>query len=895
MRSHLKKIDEFDIASTSLKFFFFIIISFNISYSQESIKIFGVVKDSISEPLDLITVVLLDENNRYITNFRTQNDGKYNFEIPAKKNRYILKYKSLVYKADDVIVNIIKGLNEYQIDVTMYADITELDAVVVKSQQPVKIEKDTITFKVSSFLTKQNEVLEDLLKNLPGIEVDANGVIKVNNQEISKVLIGGDDVFDKNYKIGTKNIDASDIEEVEIIYNFDENSVLRALTDSEHIALNISIKKERQGAIYGKTNIGYGNDKNYLADLTLFNLNNNLKTFLISKTNTTGRKAIENLNGSMFNRSGNNYFEDYRDFSENVINTDVIASSGELNESYINDNTSYFNSLHLLTKPKKNIHVRSIFYFLSDNVKRQNAFTTSYSAPTNFIVLQSKFHREKSREFNAELNIKNANGSKSYIEYNGILNNSKNRTNIDLTIDNNSYYENLDIEDYYLSQQLNTTFRVNEKRALSLNFFYLQNKNPQNYSTSNPIFDDQGIINQSYENPIRHYGFNSKLVGETSEWNLGFLNKDEKIISKTLNDGFELQFEDFTFSNNLTNTSKDLFVYRRYLFSLGKKYNLAINAKGGYNSVKYKNNIEGLSFAETNSQLYVEPELKLSKETKKYGKYNISYKFSIKQPEISDIYNGLLLTSNRGFTKGINKLFNLYKHSSGISYSISDFRKNIFINASLSYNYNQNTFGYEYINTSDFDVLIKTRAKNNNMTIASFKVNRNISSIRSGFFLEYGGLYRRSYVEITGNEEIASNYVNNISLRYGSYFKSKINLKSGFKAQFTNIKTSFINNKNIQYTSFLQLFYEINENLIFSLDTRQIYPSKFNEIDRVYNFIDFEFKYLAIKNKLDFKLSGKNLSNIENFQNSYTSIVSNTVTNIFLNKSFVILSASYRF
>ena len=80
-----------------------------------------------------------------------------------------------------------------------------------------------------------------------------------------------------------------------------------------------------------------------------------------------------------------------------------------------------------------------------------------------------------------------------------------------------------------------------------------------------------------------------------------------------------------------------------------------------------------------------------------------------------------------------------------------------------------------------------------------------------------------------------------------------------------------------------------------SLDTKQIYPSKFNNIDKVYNFVDFELKYLAIKNKLDFKVTGQNLTNIKSFQNNYLSLVSNTNANIFLNKVFVMLSASYRF
>lgn len=895
MKNLLKRNNENRIISISILFFFIVLFSINRSFSQETIKIQGVVTDSLLQPLSSVTVLLLNTNNSYISNFRTDSNGKFYFKFLPENDSYILKFKSLNYKVADIVVEIKKEQFEYKYDVSMAEQITELNEVVVKAVQPIIIKKDTITFKASSFLNKQNSVLEDLLKNLPGVQVDNNGIIKVNNQEISKVLIGGDDVFDNDYKIATKNIDARDIEDVTIIYNFDENSVIRALSESENIAINISIKKERQGVIYGKTNAGYGNNNNYLADLTLFNLNNNLKTFLISKTNTTGSKAIENLNSSMFNRSGSSYFEDYRAFSDNVINTDVITSSSELNEAYINDNTSYFNSLHLLTKPKKNIHVRGIFYLLNDIIKRNNAFTSFYTEPTNFNVSQSKFHTEKSREFNIELNIKSANGSKSFIEYNGIINNSKNETNIDLTIDTDSYNEKLYIIDYYLAQQLNTTIRVNAKSALSVNLFYLQDKNPQDYSTNNPIFGNQGIITQSFENPIRHYGFNSKLISKSNEWNFGFLNKDEKIISETLNDGSQIQFEDFIFSNNLVYNGKDFFAFRQYSFSIGSNFNLEIIANGGYNSVKYRNEIEGENFSETSNQLYIEPQLKLSKETKKNGKFNFTYKFSVKQPQISDIYSGLLLTSNRGFAKGVNGLFNLYKHRSRISYSLSNFRKNIFIDASISYNYNQNTFGFEYINTLDFDVLTKTQARNNNVTIASLKVNRNISSIKSGFFLEYGGIYRRNYVEIAGIEEIATNYVNNISFRYGSYFKSKFNLKAGFRTQFANLKTSNSNNKNSQYTSFFQLVYEINDNLIFSLDTKQIYPSKFNNVDQVYNFIDFELKFITIKNKLDFKITGQNLTNVKSFQNSFVTLINSTNTNIFLNKAFATLSASYRF
>ena len=287
--------------------------------------------------------------------------------------------------------------------------------------------------------------------------------------------------------------------------------------------------------------------------------------------------------------------------------------------------------------------------------------------------------------------------------------------------------------------------------------------------------------------------------------------------------------------------------------------------------------------------------MRLSKELNNLGKVNFLYKFSFRQPQISDLYNSLLLTSNRGFSQGVDALFNLYLHRLRMSYSISDFRKNIFVTSSISYNYSQNTFGYQFINSPDFDIIIQEKADNNSSVMSSFKINKNISSIKSGFFFEYGGIYRRSFVNIADKNEIALNNVNNFIFKYGSYFSGKLNFKSGFKLQYTSLKTSDISNVNSQYSSFLQIFYDIKNNFIFSLDSKQIYPSRSNGVDRVYNFIDFKIKYLLIKNKLDVNIVGQNLTDIRNIQNSFVTVVSNTNTNIFLNRAFLTLSVSYRF
>ncbi|MDG4715416.1 carboxypeptidase-like regulatory domain-containing protein [Winogradskyella marincola] len=898
MKNHLnRKNDNFSFSFIIRHLIFIItLFLFNISHGQDRVEISGRVLDSLGQPIEFVTVVLFDLDNNYISNYRTQINGRFKFNLKPNKSTYILKFKSLAYKATDFEVELIDDLFKYEFNVTMHSDITQLDEVVVEAEHPVSIKKDTVSFKAPSFVKKNDDVLEDLLKNLPGLEVDEDGTVKVNGIQISKLLIGGDDIFDQNYKIATKSIDVNDIQEIEIVYNFNENSVLRTIIESEKIAINVTIKDEKLGAVYGRANFGYGNEDNYLADLTLFKLDKNIKTFLIGKTNTIGTKAQDNLNSTMFNRNASGNLENYQSFSNDIISTDVVTINTLVDETYINNNKSYFNSFHVLTKPKKNIHLRGIFYYLDDDIIKRNSFNANYKTLPTFAINQSKLHNEDLQEFNYELNMKNANGGKSYIEYNGVVNTSKQATDVVLKVEENQFEETHKIKDYYISQQVSATFKMNRKNALTLSAFFLQDKNPQIYFTTNPIIDGQEAVFQQYENPIMHFGVYSKLISNKSQWNFGFVNKDEKLNSKVLNESGEiLQVDDFNFINKLKYNSKDFFVFREYNFSFGKNFNLDIKAKAGYNYVSYKDETLLSNFRETNEQFYIEPELELSKEINRIGKFNLQYYFSFKQPQISDIYNGLVMTSNRGFKKGLNSLFNLYLHRISLLHAKSDFRKNIFIKSSLSYSYNQNTFGYEFINSSDFDILVKDKARNNSVLMTSIKINKNINTIRSGLFFEYGGVHRRSFVQILDNPEIAKNIINNIAIKYGSYFRGKINFKSGVKFQHSKFRTKTIKNDNTQFSSHLQFVYDISDKLIFSLDTNQVYPSKYNGVDKLYNFVDFELKYLAVKNKLNIKLIGQNLANERSFQNSYVTLIKDVNTNIFFNKVFFNLSASYRF
>lgn len=870
----------------------FLFASTKVLFSQ-NINLQGVVKDSIGNPIEYVSVVLFKIDNTFVANTRTNEVGSFEFRLIDPES-YILKFNSLSFKTDDVMIDASKSINKDEpLVITMYESITRLNEVVVKAEHEIKISGDTITFKAINYLKNEHAILEDLLKNLPGFRIDENGIIKINNQEISKVLIEGDDVFDQNYKIATKNIDAQDIDKIEIIFNFDEDSVLRSITKSEEIAINVIIKNDRKGAVYGNTKIGAGNDNNHEAELTTFKINSKIKTFLINKTNSSGINGQDYLNNSFFNRKQNSSKNKYSAFSKNLIRTDDVLASSDLNSSYVDDNQSYFNSINLLTKPSENTRLRIIGYFINDALKKSNQFRTSYYTPPVFEIFQSKEHESNNRELNAEINLKHASGRKMFIEYNGIINDVNQNTTINFFDGNSNFKEKQRIRDAYISQQLNISLRLNANKALAISSFFVQDNNPQFYSVSDLSSNNNNSLNQTYENPITHYGAHARIISKSDEWNFGFINKIENINSLVLRNNLPFVYEDFYFINDLDYSNLNIYLFKENEFYISKLLDLTIKTEVGLNEIRLNDGMD-VGNNQVFKRLYIQPEIRFSKKFKKIGAYNFFYKFSTKQPEITDLYQGLILTSNRSFSKGVDRLFNLYKHSTSVNFSNSDYRKGFFFNASANYTWNLNSFGYSYFNSPEFDITIKEKANENKLYFASVKVDKNIFKIKAAFSLSYNGLWNERLIKINGIQEKALSTTKNIQLKYGSLFSGGFNFKSGVKLQATKYSRNGFEIKADQWNSFFDCSYDFNDNLVLSFQTNQIYPNQRN-INRFYNFVDAKLKYIVIKNKLSFDLSGQNLTNIKSFDNNYDSVISSTNLSLNLNRAFFIFSGSYRF
>ena len=139
-----------------------------------------------------------------------------------------------------------------------------LDAIVIRSTAPITIKKDTVEFNVKSFKTKADANVEDLLKKLPGVEVDAEGKITVNGKEVNKILVNGKPFFGNDPTITTRNLTKEIIEKIQIT---DTKTNAEAFSgedsDGETKTINLTIKKENNKGYFGKVAAGVGSNNRY--------------------------------------------------------------------------------------------------------------------------------------------------------------------------------------------------------------------------------------------------------------------------------------------------------------------------------------------------------------------------------------------------------------------------------------------------------------------------------------------------------------------------------------------------------------------------------------------------------------------------------------------------------
>lgn len=278
--------------SKALLVFIFILTS-TAAMSQ---KISGSVKGKLTdttyrEQLAEATVSVLHVLDSSLVSFSLSNEkGEFTIkDLDTGTYRLLVTYSG--YQPHSRQFSITK--DSFNIDFrTIYMDkkTTLLDEVIVEAP-PIVIKKDTVEFRAGSFKTKPNATAEDLLKKLPGVQVDKDGNVKAQGEDVPKVYVDGKEFFGSDPKMATKNITADMIESIQVFDDMSDQAKFTRIDDgSRSKTINIKLKKDKRKGYFGRATVGAGSDGRYEGNLSFNRFDNDRRISIMGGSNNVNRQ-----------------------------------------------------------------------------------------------------------------------------------------------------------------------------------------------------------------------------------------------------------------------------------------------------------------------------------------------------------------------------------------------------------------------------------------------------------------------------------------------------------------------------------------------------------------------------------------------------------------------------
>lgn len=235
--------------------------------NSKRITVTGTVIDGDDKsPIGQATVQLLSlpDSTMAVGNV-TNNNGV--FSIAARPGKYVLKISFVGYLSQEKQLQLVAGKPTVNLGtVTLPTDAIMLgEAVIVAEAPQVTVSEDTIGFNASAYRTPEGAMLEELVKKLPGAEIDEDGNIKINGKEVKKIMVDGKEFFGGDVKTGLKNLPVNMVEKLK---TYDKKSDLARITGiddgEEETVLDLTVKKGMNQGWFGNVDLAGGTEDRYM-------------------------------------------------------------------------------------------------------------------------------------------------------------------------------------------------------------------------------------------------------------------------------------------------------------------------------------------------------------------------------------------------------------------------------------------------------------------------------------------------------------------------------------------------------------------------------------------------------------------------------------------------------
>jgi hypothetical protein len=583
------------------------------SYGQNTHTVKGVTVDSVSKAKLSGSVSVLNAKDSVLRKFTYADDnGAFTVSgLPAGKYLLFITYPGYDNKMSPFTLGPPNAVTDLG-NVGMSAVVKTLNEVTIKSTpQEIKIKGDTLEFNAKAYVIQPNSKVEDLLRQMPGVQIDKNGKITVNGQPVPKVLVDGEEFFGDDPTLVTQNLRGDMVSSVQIYDRRSDQASFTGIDDGQRIkTINVKLKEDKKKGIFGKVSAGGGTDDYYEAQGIFNKFTARSKFAAYGTFANTGKTGLGAADNSRIG-SSNNYAQIADNggiFVQGGGDDDLDASSGNYNGNGLPEVQA--GGAHYDTKIKNDATLNANYKVGMLDVKGQ------YNASTQVTIPGSKQDQTASRDLH-----NNTFRQKADLTYFTKLDTSSTlKIGVDaitkhLTIDNDMLTTIVGETGNLLTRERRITHSDNRQKGLNLNALYTRKfkkptrtfswavsqtyaeniaenyLNSEQYSANKPpalrdtVTDQYKPIrakNTSFSSNMNYTEPLSKYLALQLSYGLGIsnTNSDKPTFDKTtgsdLYNSFNTIYSNDFKINSLTNRFGGIFNYRKNktIFNFGTRASL---------------------------------------------------------------------------------------------------------------------------------------------------------------------------------------------------------------------------------------------------------------------------------------------------------------------------------
>jgi hypothetical protein len=867
-----------------------LLLLFSTHVCAQNVTVTGTVKDSLNNAISYANVIGKPKDiSKNLLFSVTDDEGFYKLQV-TKGDTVTISISYLGYKTIDFQFIALESLRK---DFILEPSLEQLDEVVI--DMPVSVKGDTTTYKTDKFIDGSERKLRNVLKKLPGVEVSKGGTVTVLGKKITNMLVDGKKFFGGNSKLAVNNIPADAVGDIEVIDNYNEVAFLKGLTDSDDMAMNIKLKKDKNRFAFGDVEVGKGNRDFYKTSANLFYYAPKINVNFIGNINNIGEQTMSFKDYFSFSGGMNAVFKgnfDFQggDFSQFLDNREVLTS------------TQKFGALNITKTASPKLDV-SGYVILSDSdtsnfVEDLNEYTT--------------FTEERTNKTNAEnwLGIANLNieyvpnaKEKWTVRTQIKRTNNSNNNNLASTVSNttNTINTNRDLTATFVNQNIEWHKRKSNKHTFSAVVNYVFDTNDRNtfWATNNPILQgliptdiSQNLTRIFQERHTQQQNFDGifKHFWEINNSNHIYTTIGNKLLKEDfftedlqrLDNGSENNFASDGFNNALDFSLNDIFVGVHYKFRTG-----IFTLKQGAFIHNYDWKVDQQTQVKKNKWVVLPDflaKIDFSKSRNIQFNYNLKTTFS----DASRFANQFYLQSYNSVFRGNENLENNLFHSLRARYSRFSLYRGLVLFANISYNKQirgvRNTVVFDTSNPNPSQQINQfLTAKLFNNAAEDFNANiyleKDIKKLKSKFDVGYNESRFIQEVDNTIQTNTSRSYNYEVGLQ--TLFEKFPTIELGVKQDIGRFISNNTTSKFVTTVPFTKVDYSFLDGFFFHFEYRKnIYENKDLEQKNIFEIANTSLSYRKENSAWSFKITGQNLFDTQfNQSNRFTDyLVSDTRT-----------------